>query len=354
VSGLAGVDCGFTVSPPGPPRTSFGHMCRVLRRAWARHAGTVINLAGVGQTQASGQAMCPQCGRDRVDTLRTTGRLIRLSCRACGAVMAAPCMSSSGRPPGRISQEVQTAPGLPLGPPPSDPLTPYVTPIMLVWVRGSSLRAGNASKLDKASLYGIWKDFDRFLEKARTDVHEGTRYAALADQLGTLREVPNRLPSFGEIVGLLHSYCYDGPDLVASLTDKDVGPTDVLGLTERVRCASRWLAGPGRGHCWIERQTREGPVDTRNVHALITEGGLRRPLDPEERRVLFAAAFGTSGGPQTAMVIDRFGPERIRQSLETHLRDGSHPLRQTVLAALDHGGDLGGAAVDSAATRRPA
>jgi hypothetical protein len=222
---------------------------------------------------------------------------------------------------------------------------------MLAWVRDSSLRASDKCQLDKARLYGIWKDFDRFLDKARTDSHQEARYAALADQMGAHRDLPGRLPTFGEVVGLLHSYCYHERDLILSLTGKFVEPADVLSVTERVRCARRWLAGPGRGHCWIERQILDGPVDTRDVHALITEDGLRRPLDPEERRVLFAAAFGTSGGPQTAMVIDRFGPERIRQSLETHLRDGSHPLRQTVLAALDHGG-CGEVTTDSAAIRR--
>ncbi|MFN2468235.1 MAG: hypothetical protein ABR521_08940 [Gaiellaceae bacterium] len=187
---------------------------------------------------------------------------------------------------------------------------------MLAW--RESRRGRGTTGLDKASIYRLWKEFDR---SRRRD--------------GDAGDPP---PPFGEVVGLLHARCYDEAVVVAELSGDSTDPARTDGVAERVGCARRWLAGPGRGHCWIERPVEGDAVDTGAVQALLADDGLTGAVAPEQRRALFMAAFGAGGGPPLRAIVDRFGVPVVRQALRQHLVDGSHPLREAVLAALDRGG----------------
>jgi hypothetical protein len=191
------------------------------------------------------------------------------------------------------------------------PLAAYVPAELLAWACATG-RDRQIATLDKAAIYRLWKEFDR---------------------LGG-REGGCSLPPIGEVVSLLHASCYDESLVVAELTGRGAEPGDAAATAARVRCARRWLAGPGREHCWIERTNRDHN-DEEVVRSLLEEGALHGPLDGPQRAALYAAAFGTSGGPSPAVILRRFDASTIEQALQTHLFDGSHPLRETVLAALD-------------------
>jgi hypothetical protein len=263
-------------------------------------------LPGEGLT-----ADCVQCGRDRVDVVALTRRGARISCRACGAV------ATLDRSRVRAVFERRDQPPAPAEPAPeaTDPLAAYVSADLLAWARATG-RDRRAAGLDKATIYRLWKEFDR--------VHPA------ADPEGA-----GRLPSFGEVVGLLHSNCYDEAAVVAGLLGDSADAERAVAVAERVGCARRWLAGPGREHCWIERRADGEAVDADALRTLLTEDALAGQLDTAQRQALFVAAFGASGGPTARALVERFGAAGLLAALEGHLRDGSHPLRPAVLAALD-------------------
>jgi hypothetical protein len=192
------------------------------------------------------------------------------------------------------------------------------------WARTAGTIQG-LGRLDKGSIYRLWKQFDRFVAEARVDPDQRARYAALAAVTGASAEIPPSLPPFGEVVGLLHAHCYDERAVVASLGG-------AAAVAERVGCARRWLAGPGRQHCWIDQRADGDVTDARS---LLADGAMCGPLTPEQREALFAAVFGTAGGPPTKAIMGVFGPALLRCSLETYLRDGTRPLRDRILDALD-------------------
>ena len=124
------------------------------------------------------------------------------------------------------------------------------------------------------------------------------------------------------------------------LLGDDPGPGRAAALAERAACARRWLAGPGREHCWIDRRAGDEPVDADAARSLLEDGALDGPLDGTQREALYGAVFGTAGGPPTREILRRFDAATITAALEAHLDDGSHPLRDAVLAALDVGASI--------------
>jgi hypothetical protein len=316
------------------PGSGRGLLTTVIRRAAsaaARGLVLVDQVRGLPEARESLTTDCPQCGRDSVDVIRLTSRRARLACRACGAVVA---IADVGRlhpvVERRIERARDAAAELAVSDEP-DPRVPFLPPLMLAWARATE--PAQSRRLDKASIYGLWKKFDRFLAAARTGGEARSRYSEWAAKAGVVDQVPETLPSFGEIVGLLHSHCYSEEAVTAALgraSDVSEGP-----LAERVSCARRWLAGPGREHCWIDRQVSDDPVDREALRPLMDPESFDGSLAPEQRQALFAAVFGTLGGPPTAALLTRFGPDLLRRAVETHLRDGSHPLRETVLQALE-------------------
>jgi hypothetical protein len=187
-------------------------------------------------------------------------------------------------------------------------LAPYVSADLLAWARERG-RDRQITTLGKAAIYRLWKEFDRC-------------------------DGPCSLPAIGEVVGLLHARCYDEALVVAELVGREPQPRDAAAIAERVGCARRWLAGPGREHCWIERTAGDAGEEA-VVRSLLEEGALEGQLDGAQRVALHAAAFGATGGPAPGVILRRFDANTIARALETHLLDGSHPLRETVLAALD-------------------
>ena len=291
-----------------------------------RHASSARGIAAVARTAAGAtrQALaaaatsraagvlvadCLQCGRDRVDIIRLGRGHARVSCRACGAVTVQD-RSRLHQPPARARPDAsppayESRPSQRL-----HSLAPYVSADLLAWARETG-RDRQITTLGKAVIYRLWKEFDR-------------------------RDGECSLPAIGEVVSLLHARCYDEALVVAELVGRESEPRDAAAIAERVGCARRWLAGPGREHCWIERRagkTGEEAV----VRSLLEEAALEGPLDGTQRAALHAAAFGATGGPAPGMILRRFDANTIARALETHLLDGSHPLRETVLAALDGG-----------------
>jgi hypothetical protein len=325
--------------PESPVRgrgTLVAHLAAGLRRskpAVARVITVVDQLRGLPDVRESLTADCPQCGLDRVDVLRLTRHRARLACRACGAVVTTGDVGVL-RPVAQRRDD-RGRNGAAKVAHPADPRAPFMSSLMVEWARATE--GGQAGRLDKASIYGLWKNFDRFLSSARDGGDARDRYCDWAQRAGVVDELPEKLPSFGEIVGLLHSHCYQEEPVTAALGGAVDSPAGAL--AERVRCARRWLAGPGREHCWIDRQVHGEPVDREALRSLTSPGALDGSLAPEQRQALFAAVFGTLGGPPTGALLTRFGPEQLQRSVEAYLVDGSHPLRDLVLRALDGVGD---------------
>jgi hypothetical protein len=291
------------------PHIKLGGRIAATVRAQAQAAARAL-AATVMPARAANAfvADCLQCGRDRVDIVRLGRGRARVSCRACGAVTVQD-RSRLRSPPKRSRPD--TTPGESRPAQQAHPLAPYVPAELLAWACKAG-RDRQITTLDKAAIYRLWKEFDRLC--GRVDGFS--------------------LPPIGEVVSLLHASCYDESVVAAELTGREAELGDAAAIAERVRCARRWLAGPGREHCWIERTVRDHN-DKAVVRALLEEGALHGPLDGAQRAALYAAAFGTTGGPTPAVILRRFDASTIEQALQTHLVDGSHPLRETVLAALD-------------------
>jgi hypothetical protein len=295
----------------------------------------VDQLRGLPATRESMTTDCSQCGRDRVDVLRLTSRRARLACRACGAVVT---IDDVGLLEPVAERRVERAPVLAAEEDEREVTRRLFMPaVMVEWAQATE--AARAGRLDKASIYGLWKNFDRFLAAARSGGDARSRYSEWAVRAGVVDEVPEKLPSFGEIVGLLHAHCY----LEETVIDALGATAGITGdaLAERVRYARRWLAGPGREHCWIDRELGSGAIDADALRSLLGQGALEGSLTPGQRQALFAAAFGTIGGPPTGAILSRFGPGVLQRSVKTHLEDGSHSLRELVLRALGGGRDTG-------------
>jgi hypothetical protein len=242
-------------------------------------------------------ADCLQCGRDLADVVALSRGRARVSCRACGAVT----LQRRSRLRLRSGSGVTRA-ATPVEMRPEPALAPYVSAEVIEWMRETG-RDRRPAGVDKASLYRVWKEFDR----------------AHGDRA---------VPSFGEVVGRLHAHCYDETAVVAELAPEP--ETEPL-VAERVGAARRWLAGPGRDHCWIARGHDGEAVDRAVLDGVLAAGDA---LDAAQRQALFGAVFGTQGGPPTRALFDRFGVDTIHAAVREHLRDGSRPLREPVLAAL--------------------
>jgi hypothetical protein len=258
-------------------------------------------------------ARCLQCGRDRTDVLHRAHGRVRVSCRACGAIT----LQDATRLRTAAQERAAGAAAVADAPPPPHPLAPYVSAELLEWA--CETRRDRRAKLDKPAIYRLWKEFDRREPGSPAD---GDRSAAAP-------------PSFGEVAGMLHARCYDEGAVVRELLGADSDPDRATAIAERTACARRWLAGPGREHCWIDRRAGDRPVDVEVVRSLLEDGALDGSLDGTEREALYGAAFGTAGGPPTREIMRRFDAATIAAALRTHLDDGSHPLRDRVLAALD-------------------
>lgn len=314
---------------PGPAvrPARLGRLTCILRRA----TSAIAQVLGLPEERESLTTECPQCGRDRVDVVRLTSRRARLACRACTAVVTIGDVKRLHPVAERRIERARDAAVEQAAAAEIDPQASFLPSVMLEWARATE--PAQSGRLDKASVYGLWKNFDRFLAAARTGGDARTRYSGWAVRVGAVDEVPEKLPSFGEIVGLLHSHCYREDAVTAALSRaSDVSPD---ALAERVGCARRWLAGPGREHCWIDRQVGAEAPDRDLLQRLTGPGVLEGSLAPEQRQALFAAVFGTLGGPPTGALLKRFGADVLRRSVETYLRDGSRPLRGTVLRDLD-------------------
>ena len=307
-------------APGGGLRGAVGARLSALlgaRASAARRvfAGAPAPSAGRDEVLA---AHCLQCGRDRTDVVRRARGRLRVSCRACGAITVQD--ASRLRAPAR-EQAVDGA-AVAAGP---HPLAPYVSSELLAWARATG-RDRRAAKLDKPTIYRLWKEFDRH---NRDLAAAGGEDPGLGDRA---------VPSFGEVTGALQARCYDERAVVRDLLGADPDPGFAAAIAERATCSRRWLAGPGREHCWIDRRCGDEPVDVdlEVVRALLEDGALGDgALDGPRRAALYGAAFGTAGGPPTREIVRRFDAATIAAALETHLRDGSHPLRDPVLAALD-------------------
>jgi hypothetical protein len=262
-------------------------------------------------------ASCLQCGRDRTDVVHRAHGRVRVSCRACGAIT----LQDTSRLRSAANERAAGAATVADGPPPPHPLAPYVSAELLDWARETG-RDRRGAKLDKPTIYRLWKEFDRRDTGPSGDGGTGGSRSGGAP------------PPFGEVAGMLHARCYDEDAVLQDLLGADPDAARTTAIAERTACARRWLAGPGREHCWIDRRTGDEPVDIEVVRSLLDDGALGGTLDGTQREALYGAAFGTPGGPPTREIMRRFDAATIAAALRTHLDDGSHPLRETVLAAL--------------------
>jgi hypothetical protein len=195
-------------------------------------------------------------------------------------------------------------------------LLEIMPPAMVGWLRG---RGGTrADPTTKAVLYQTYRLYDR--------VGGG----------------PPGLPPFPAVVAELHRSCYQLAAAARALLD-GAGTDDatVRAVEERVEHARRWLSTAGRDQCWIVRRVPPGGPAEASADRVAPLVERMRAADPatrwsaEEATALVDALFGTGGGAQIRQVVAVFGGERVADALAAYLRDGSRPLREATLAALD-------------------
>jgi hypothetical protein len=326
------------VSPPRPvsgvPGT--GGLVRLLATVTRR----IVQAQPPPAARLDGVLRCRQCDRDgSVQPITVRPGRLRYWCRSCGAVVtrygrrtAEPVHPQAERQPAPAGQPGPAGWPAPGGA--TDPLLEVMPAAMVGWLHRTARRAPSRNRLGKAELYGYYANFDRFVAQADTSPRSAALFAAVTG--GRPELAPRGLPGFPAVVGALHDRCYRVDRVCAALRADGDDPVRAAAVRERVEHARRWLATQGRDRCWIARPPAAVPPPaTAALPALIELVRADADWTGERTRPVHQALFGVDGGPPLPRLLDVFGPETIIAALHTLGRDGSRPLRDAVLAALD-------------------
>ncbi len=269
---------------------------------------------------------CRQCGGwITVTMLRLGRRRVRYWCQRCRAVVAAR-QPVPLRPVAQVRAQTDDAGERRDG---GQPLDEVMPPAMVRWLASRPGRPVTVDRLDKAQLYQLYRQWDAHLARL------GPGGAAGLAAAGEDPPVPD-LPAFSAVVGALHEACYDTGRVVDVLAPQ-ADATMRTAVHERAEHARRWLARHRQSQCWIEQQCPpDGPArpDPQQVEAAIATlraGELPAKAVADAAR---AAAFGTTGGPSLARLLQFYPAEQVAAALQCYLDTGGRPLREQVLARL--------------------
>jgi hypothetical protein len=318
------------MTPDGPPAAAAGRSLpvRLLLRFVHRddrgrrlHPAARWLLAQHGRDPVRfGMTVpCRQCGeRALVRLVRLSPRRGRYWCGRCGAVVTLTARSDlrlvADRPP-------PAAPVPVAGSRPDGVDVRQVMPAaMLGWVESRTRRPISVDRLDKPTMYQLYKRWD-------------THLAGLAVE-GSPPAAPG-LPSFSAVVGALHDRCYR-TELVVETLAGTVAATH-RALYERVEHARRWLATRAGELCWIVSRVPQGALavpDRGEVEAAVAALRSGGQPGPAAGRAARAALFGTDGGPTLRTLQAVYPAEEMLVALDEYLVSGRRPLRADVLSHL--------------------
>jgi hypothetical protein len=272
---------------------------------------------------------CRQCGAWKsVNVIRLSHRRARYWCQHCEALVTVVELGALRR-----LAEPAVAPPVPTEGP--GPQLDHMLPApMLAWFGDRLARPITVARLDKATIYQMYRQWDEVLAQLAPE-----RLTDLA-VTGAAPPLPG-LPAFSTVVGELHERCYRTELVVDALRPGLPSPIshveECRALWERVEHARCWLAARGTSWCWIHaRVPDEGLAapDGKRVEAAAAKLRAGEELTLELARAAKAAMFGTDGGPSLRKLLRVYRAGEMVTALGAYRESGARPLRDDVLARL--------------------